>query len=287
MAVLAGKRVRAIIGAVLVAGSMGGAVLSVPSTPVAQGSNATSVARYRAVFTGSGVWQVTYESGTAYSASGDKTVYTARFTWTLVFPFEWVFTSETGIPLGLAGPGAGSWVHGGWAAVEGRGGPPVSAGCSTGTFHLAVTKTSGDAMSFGVPTVLTPTGGHKLFGFELWVPLVGTFGQAVPLLPLRHTCFPTGSPWIDGGSPWSGFTGGGGYTSTPSCPDKTRDSRDDLAITWKPSSDGGVGSLPPAHASAASSVTCDTGHAADVLDFPMVDNYFHWSGRVTLTRLHS
>jgi hypothetical protein len=223
------------------------AVLAVPGTATVQASTET---HYRVVFTGSALWRVTYESGTAYSAGGAKTVYTARITWTFVFPFQ----LYDGVPNGSPLPGAGSSLHGGWTSVVGSGGPPVQTGCGRTTFRYAPDEAGGY-----LPISLTGRG--QRVGFKLPVPfLVGDVA------------------W--GGRCTNPFTNPGTYTWTSKCPEATT-LRDYASILWL------AHSGPPAHESASASVTCDTGHAYDLISFPIVDNHLHWSGTVTVTHLSS
>jgi hypothetical protein len=224
------------------------ALLAVPGAATAHALAAPLEIGYRLTFAGSAVWRQPQEAGTAYSASAGKTVYTARFTWTFVFPTQWFKGHLLGLPSIY--PGTGSWVHGGWTTVVGHGGPPVESGCANVTFRLVASREA----IYGFPR-----GGHP--GLDAEVPTPGSL-----IVTWKSGCDnPFDVP---------------PYTSTSKCP-PSADLRYYEFIPWNLR----ASSVPPANESAAFSVTCDTGHATDVLAFPMVDNYLHWSGTVGLTRL--
>jgi hypothetical protein len=222
------------------------ALFVLPGTATGHALAAPLVVGYRLTFAGSAVWRQTEEAGAAYSAGGGRTVYTARITWMFVFPLM----SFRGYfaPVGVGDPGTGSWLRGGWTTAVGRGGPAVESGCAGVTFSLVASHQA--LFSFG-------QGGHLAMDAE--VPLPGSLEVSWKS--------PCDTAFVDTDWTW-----------TPTCP-ASADSRDFAFIPFNPSS------VPPAHKSAAFSVTCDTGHAEDIINFPMVDNYLHWSGTLDLTRL--
>jgi len=219
------------------------ALFAVPGMATAH-AVAAPLESYRLTFTGSAVWRVTYETGTAYSASGGRTVYTARSTWMFVFPL----VESRGYLLGGEGPGTGSWFRGGWTTAVGRGGPPVESGCARVSFSLVTSQQ--ELFSFS-------QAGHLAWDAE--VPLPGFL-----IVTWKSPC---GTPFDI--PPW---------TPTSECP-ASADLRYYAFVTENPPS------VPHSHESAAFSVTCDTAHAQDMSDFPMVDNYLHWSATLDLTRL--
>jgi hypothetical protein len=133
-----------------------------------------------------------------------------------------------------------------------------------------------DHLDLCVPISVVRRGSPDEAGGYLPISLTGRVQRVGFKLPV---------PFLVGDVAWGGrctnpFTNPGTYTWTSKCPEATT-LRDYASILWL------AHSGPPAHESASASVTCDTGHAYDLISFPIVDNHLHWSGTVTVTHLSS